>query len=90
VELLVSRRGWGKAMTIKVDIKHVEVGGDKDKQLFIEIGGKVWILEAGAGCSPRVTKDQSIRLFYDRRTDQRRERGGNALHYWTERAFNGG
>ena len=77
-------------MTIKVDIKHVEVGGDKDKQLFIEVGGTVWILGAGAGCSPCVTKDHSIRLFYDRRQVQRRSRDGTALPYWTEQFANGG
>ena len=77
-------------MTIKVDIKHVEVGGDKDKQLFIEVGGTVWVLEAGSGCSPCVTKDRSIMLFFDRRKDQRRTRDGKALPYWTEQAFNGG
>lgn len=73
-------------MTIKVNIEHVVVGGDTDKQLFMQVGGTVWRLEAGQGCSPLVTKDQDIWLFYDRRKASRRSSNGTALPYWTEQS----
>lgn len=76
-------------MTIKVNIERANVG-DKNEQLFMKVGVTVWLLGAGQGGSPCVTKDQSIELFYDRRKEQRRSRDGKALPYWTEQAVNGG